>query len=68
MLALNFDVYDKKINTYCANTPRSHDCYWQARPGGFYLSKDNQNWKKFNTWTCFPGIAKCGILPESLSP
>ncbi|KAI8538009.1 hypothetical protein RHMOL_Rhmol09G0067200 [Rhododendron molle] len=29
----------------------SYDCYWEARPDGFYLSKDNSTWKKFNTWT-----------------
>ncbi|KAG5531297.1 hypothetical protein RHGRI_026043 [Rhododendron griersonianum] len=44
----NFAVYDKNINAYCEG---SYDCYWEARPDGFYLSKNNSTWKKFNTWT-----------------
>ncbi|KAH7834970.1 hypothetical protein Vadar_021519 [Vaccinium darrowii] len=47
-----FDVYNKDIDPDCDNSKVSFDfqCYWEARPDGFYLSNDNQTWKKRNNW------------------
>ncbi|XP_058195262.1 S-protein homolog 5-like [Rhododendron vialii] len=46
----SFDVFNATIADRNWDFPR-YDCYWVARPDGFYLSKDNKSWEIFNDWT-----------------
>ncbi|KAG5520752.1 hypothetical protein RHGRI_033362 [Rhododendron griersonianum] len=27
-----------------------YNCYWVARPDGFYFSNDNKSWEKIHNW------------------
>ncbi|KAH7834384.1 hypothetical protein Vadar_015460 [Vaccinium darrowii] len=49
-----FDVYNSTIDDICSagvSSFASYNCFWEARPDGFYLSNDNKIWQKLNTWT-----------------
>ena len=47
----SFAVYDRRLSYHCKSIDIQYDCYWEARADGFYLSGDNQSWKKINNWT-----------------
>ncbi|PSS35712.1 Pumilio like [Actinidia chinensis var. chinensis] len=49
----SFAVYDTRLSHHCPPLAESNysNCYWEARPDGFYLSGDNQSWEKINNWT-----------------
>lgn len=48
----SFVTYDKNIDLkYCRETSDQYNCYWEARPDGFYVSGDQKSWKLLNKWT-----------------
>ncbi|KAI8560829.1 hypothetical protein RHMOL_Rhmol04G0286500 [Rhododendron molle] len=45
-------TYDNNIDwKYCHETSNYYNCYWEARPDGFYASGDQKSWKLLNKWT-----------------
>ena len=47
----SFAVYDDRLRDLCSDSFKSQ-CYWVAKPDGFYLSKDNKSiGRKINNWT-----------------
>ncbi|KAH7849041.1 hypothetical protein Vadar_012091 [Vaccinium darrowii] len=43
-------VFDRRIYTYhCKTELRVTECYWEARPDGFYID-DGDKWTKINDW------------------
>ncbi|KAI8560835.1 hypothetical protein RHMOL_Rhmol04G0286500 [Rhododendron molle] len=48
----SFVTYDKNIDLkYCREKSDQYNCYWEARPDGFYISGDQKSWKLLNKWT-----------------
>lgn len=45
-----FEVYNAKIGDKCWNGTIHYNCYWVARPDGFYFSNDNKSWEKIHNW------------------
>ncbi|KAG5520754.1 hypothetical protein RHGRI_033362 [Rhododendron griersonianum] len=43
-------VYNAKIGDKCWNGTIHYNCYWVARPDGFYFSNDNKSWEKIHNW------------------